>query len=148
MRIALGCDHRGRNLKRLIIEALTERGEGYQDFDSHEAVVDYPDIAGTVASAVVKGGFKFGVLICSTGIGMSIAANKVKGIRAAACQDIFTARRARLHNDANVLCLGEDVVGSGLAIEILRTFLDTEFEGGRHIRRVEKIRDLETTKNV
>jgi len=145
MRIALGCDHRGRNLKRLAIDAITERGHGYQDFGCDDATaVDYPDIARRVAEAVARCEFRFGVLVCSSGIGMSIASNKVKGIRAAVCQDAFTASRARQHNDANVLCLGEDVVGPGLAKEILRAFLDTGFEGGRHVARVEKIRALET----
>ena len=145
MRIALGCDHRGRNLKRLVIEAVTERGDDYQDFGSNDtAVADYPDIARMVAGAVAKGEFTFGILVCSSGIGMSIAANKVRGVRAAVCQDVFTASRARQHNDANVLCLGEDVVGPGLAKEILGTFLNTDFQGGRHAARVEKIRDLET----
>lgn len=145
MRVALGCDHRGRSLKRLAIDVITERGDGCQDFGSNDATsVDYPDIAAGVAEAVAKGGFRFGVLVCGTGIGMSIAANKVKGIRAAVCQDVFTASRARRHNDANVLCLGEDVVGPGLAKEILAAFLDTEFEGGRHVARLEKIRALET----
>ena len=145
MRIALGCDHRGRNLKRLAMDVITERGDEYRDFGSNDAAsVDYPDIARRVAEAVAKGECRFGVLICSSGIGMSMAANKVKGIRAAVCQDTFTASRARLHNDANVLCLGEDIVGPGLAREILGTFLSTGFEGGRHAARVEKIRALET----
>jgi ribose 5-phosphate isomerase B len=97
-----------------------------------------------VAEAVARGEFKLGILVCSSGIGMSIAANKVRGARAAVCQDVFTASRARQHNDANVLCLGEDVVGPGLAKDILGTFLNTEFEGGRHVARVEKIKALET----
>ena len=145
IRIALGCDHRGRNLKRLVIDAITARGDDYQDFGSNDtAAVDYPDIARTVAEAVARGEFKLGILVCSSGIGMSIASNKVRGIRAAVCQDVFTASRARQHNDANVLCLGEDIVGPGLAKEILGTFLNTEFEGGRHVARVEKIKALET----
>ena len=144
MRIALGCDHRGRNLKRLVMDAIAERGDDCQDFGSNDAAaVDYPDIARRVAEAVAKGEFSFGILVCSSGIGMSIAANKIEGIRAAVCQDVFTAGRARMHNDANVLCLGEDVVGPGLAMEITKTFLGTKFEGGRHIARIEKIRDLE-----
>jgi ribose 5-phosphate isomerase B len=145
MRVALGCDHRGRNLKRLAIDVITERGDDYEDFGSDEAAaVDYPDIARRVASAVAGGEFTLGILVCSSGIGMSMAANKVKGIRAAVCQDTFTASRARLHNDANVLCLGEDVIGPGLAREVLAAFLNTQFEGGRHAARVEKIRGLET----
>jgi ribose 5-phosphate isomerase B len=145
MRIALGCDHRGRNLKRVAIDVITARGDNYQDFGSNDTTsVDYPDIARRVAETVAKGDFRFGILICSSGIGMSMAANKIKGIRAAVCQDVFTASRARQHNDANVLCLGEDVVGPGLAKEIVGVFLDTGFEGGRHIARIEKMRALET----
>ena len=144
MRVALGCDHRGLNLKRLAIDVITGRGDECQDFGCYDsAAVDYPDIARRVGEAVAGGGFKFGILVCSSGIGMSMAANKVKGIRAAVCQDVYTASRTRLHNDANVLCLGEDIVGAGLAKEIMATFLDTEFEGGRHIARLEKIKDLE-----
>jgi len=144
MRIALGCDHRGLNLKRLAIDVITGRGDECQDFGCNDsAAVDYPDIARRVAEAVAGGGFRFGILVCSSGIGMSMAANKVKGIRAAVCQDVYTASRTRLHNDANVLCLGEDIVGPGLAREILTTFLDTEFEGGRHVARLEKIKALE-----
>src|SRR5512136_417210 len=144
MRVALGCDHRGRNLKRLAMDVLTERGDECQDFGCNDsAAVDYPDIARRVAEAVAGGGFRFGILVCSSGIGMSMAANKVKGIRAAVCQDVYTASRTRLHNDANILCLGEDIVGPGLAREILSTFLETEFEGGRHVARLEKIKALE-----
>lgn len=144
MRIALGCDHRGLNLKRLAMDVITGRGDECQDFGCNDsAAVDYPDIARRVAEAVAGGGFRFGILVCSSGIGMSMAANKVKGIRAAVCQDVYTASRTRLHNDANVLCLGEDIVGPGLAREILTTFLDTEFEGGRHVARLEKIKALE-----
>jgi len=144
MRVALGCDHRGLNLKRLAIDVITGRGDECQDFGCHDSTaVDYPDIARRVAEAVAGGGFRFGILVCSSGIGMSMAANKVKGIRAAVCQDVYTASRTRLHNDANVLCLGEDIVGPGLAREILATFLDTEFEGGRHVARLEKIKSLE-----
>lgn len=146
MRIAVGCDHRGRNLKRLAIDVVTKRGDDCQDMGCSDsaAAVDYPDVAQGVAEAVSRGEYRFGILVCSTGIGMSMAANKVNGIRAAVCQDTFTALRARLHNDANVLCLGEDIVGPGLAGEILEAFLDTAFEGGRHVARVDKIRALET----
>ncbi|MDM8000840.1 MAG: ribose 5-phosphate isomerase B [Dehalococcoidia bacterium] len=144
MRIALGCDHRGRNLKQLAIDVIAQRGDECQDFGCYDsAAVDYPDIAKRVGEAVARGDFRFGVLVCSSGIGMSMAANKVKGIRAAVCQDVYTASRTRLHNDANVLCLGQDVVGPGLAKEILTAFLDTEFEGGRHVARLEKIKALE-----
>ena len=144
MRVALGCDHRGLNLKRLAMDVITGRGDECQDFGCHDSTaVDYPDIARRVAEAVAGGGFRFGILVCSSGIGMSMAANKVKGIRAAVCQDVYTASRTRLHNDANVLCLGEDVVGPGLAREIVAAFLDTEFEGGRHVVRLDKIKALE-----
>jgi ribose 5-phosphate isomerase B len=145
MRIALGCDHRGLNLKQTIVSIINEMGRSYDDFGCYDInQVDYPDIARIIAEAVKEGRFNYGILICSTGIGMSIAANKVKGIRAALCHDPFTARRARQHNDANVLCLGEEVVGKDLAEEIVKVFLDTEFEGGRHTRRLEKITAIES----
>ena len=144
MRIAVGCDHRGLNLKLLVISIITRKGHTYQDFGSYDAAtVDYPDIAQKVAESVAGGQFVFGILVCSSGIGMCIAANKVRGIRAATCNDTFSARRARQHNNANVLCLGEDMVGPGLATEIVQTFLDTDFEGGRHSRRLKKVRALE-----
>lgn len=140
MRIAIGCDHRGWELKQAIMAFLREMGQEYKDFGSyHPAPVDYPDLAQVVAEAVSRGESERGILVCSTGIGMSIAANKVRGVRAAVSQDIFSARRARQHNDANVLCLGASIVGQDLAKEIVQTFLSTEFEGGRHSRRLEKI---------
>lgn len=146
MHIVLGSDHRGLNLKQAIISILGDMGHGCEDFGCYNTTsVDYPDIALEVAEAVVREGkFDCGILICSTGIGMSMAANKVKGIRAALCHNSFTACRARQHNDANVLCLGEDVVMKDLVEEIVRAFLDTDFEGGRHAQRLEKIRDMET----
>ena len=145
MHIALGCDHRGLSLKRAIARLISGVGHSYEDFGCYDTTsADYPDIALKVAKAVAVGGFDRGILICSTGIGMSITANKVKGIRAALCHNSFTACRARQHNDANVLCLGEDVVGQDLAEEIVRAFLDTGFEGGRHARRLEIIKSLET----
>ncbi|MFC2049748.1 ribose 5-phosphate isomerase B [Chloroflexota bacterium] len=144
MRIALGCDHRGLKLKQVIIGLLTELGHDYQDFGGYSSdPVDYPDIAKQVAEAVISGKFEHGILICSSGIGMSIAANKVKGINAALCCDIFGAERARRHNDANILCLGEDSVEPGAALDIVKVYLSTTFEGGRHLRRLEKIRGLE-----
>ena len=144
MRIALGCDHRGLKLKQVIIGLLTELGHDYQDFGGYSNdPVDYPDIAKQVAEAVISGKFEHGILICSSGIGMSIAANKVKGINAALCCDIFGAERARRHNDANILCLGEDSVEPGAALDIVKVYLSTTFEGGRHLRRLEKIRSLE-----
>jgi len=144
MHIALGCDHRGLNLKQTIISLINEKGHSYEDFGGYDTTpVDYPDIAQKVAEAVARREFARGILVCSSGIGMSIAANKVKGIRAALCHNPFTARRARQHNDANVLCLGADVLGQDSVKEIVQTFLDTEFEGGRHTQRLEKIKALE-----
>jgi ribose 5-phosphate isomerase B len=144
VRIALGCDHRGLKLKQVIIGLLTELGHDYHDFGCYTSdSVDYPDIAKQVAEAVASGKFDHGILICSSGIGMSIAANKVKGIRAALCCDIIGAERARRHNDANILCLGEDAVEPGAAMDIVKVYLSSAFEGGRHLRRLEKIRRLE-----
>jgi ribose 5-phosphate isomerase B len=144
VRIALGCDHRGLELKKAIIGLLDELGNYYRDFGGYSTdPVDYPDIAKLVAEAVVSGEFDQGILICSSGIGMSIAANKVKGIRAALCCNTFGAEKARRHNDANVLCLGQDDLDVASALNIVRVYLSTTFEGGRHLRRLEKIRDLE-----
>ena len=143
MRIAIGCDHRGLELKQSIMKLIAEAGHKYEDFGCYTTdSVDYPDIAKQVAEAVARGDFERGILICDTGIGMSIAGNKVRGIRAALCHDASAVRRARQHNDANVLCLGagqvQDTVG-----EIIEAFLTSEFEGGRHLRRLNKIRALE-----
>lgn len=144
MRIALGCDHRGLALKQAIMGLLDELGHDYQDFGGYSTdPVDYPDIAKQVAEVVVAGDFDQGILICSSGIGMSIAANKVNGIRAALCCGTLGADRARRHNDANILCLGQDVLDTGAALDIVKVYLSTDFEGGRHLRRLEKIRGLE-----
>jgi len=143
MRVAIGCDHRGLNLKQFVIKLITEAEHGYEDFGCYTTdSVDYPDIAKKVAEAVTRGYFECGILICGTGIGMSIAANKVKGIRAALCHDAFSAQRARQHNDANILCLGAQEEQEPVA-EIVSAFLTGEFEGGRHQRRVDKVRDME-----
>ncbi|MFH1003753.1 MAG: ribose 5-phosphate isomerase B [Chloroflexota bacterium] len=143
MRVAFGCDHRGLEYKRLVMRLVGEQGQQCQDFGCHTAAsVDYPDIARAVAGAVAGGDFEFGVLVCSTGIGMSIAANKVKGVRAALCHDAFTAGRARQHNDANILCLGTREAPAAVA-EMVHAFLTTPFEGGRHQRRLDKIKALE-----
>ncbi len=144
MRVAVGCDHAGFNLKQSLAGLLSELGHEHEDFGCFDtSSVDYPDIALAVAEAVSERSFDCGLLVCSTGIGMSIVANKVKGVRAAVCHDTFSARRAREHNDANVLCLGEWVVGQGLARDIVATYLGAEFAGGRHARRIEKITALE-----
>ena len=143
MHIAIGCDHRGLNLKQLIITLVTEAGHSYEDFGCYTTdSVDYPDIAKKVAEAVARNDFEYGILICDTGIGMSIAANKVRGIRAALCHSAFSARRARQHNDANILCLGTEQE-QGTIREIVDTFLTSEFEGGRHSRRLNKIKAME-----
>ncbi len=136
--IALGCDHGGYELKQEIIKHLQEREIEFKDYgcDSLESV-DYPVYAKKVANVVASGECEKGILICGTGIGISIAANKVKGIRAALCTDCFMAEATRLHNDANILALGGRVVGPGLALKIVDTFLDTEFSNDeRHIRRI------------
>lgn len=147
MRIAIGCDHRGLNLKKHTIDLLSELGHEYEDFGCYDtSSVDYPDIGGKVAQAVAEGRVDHGILVCSTGIGMSIVANKVRGVRAALCHDTFSAQRSRAHNDANVLCLGEWVVGEGLAKEIIKAYLAAEFEWGRHAQRLEKVRSLEEGK--
>jgi ribose 5-phosphate isomerase B len=144
MRIAIGSDHAGFAMKQMIVSLLSELGHSYEDFGCFNSnSVDYPDIAQPVAEALSKKRFDRGILVCSTGIGMSIVANKVAGIRAAVCHDTFSARRAREHNDVNVLCLGEWVIGQGLMREIVTTYLSTDFAGGRHARRVEKIRAIE-----
>lgn len=136
--IALGCDHGGYELKQEIIKHLQERKIEFKDYgcDSLESV-DYPVYAKKVANVVASGECEKGILICGTGIGISIVANKVKGIRAALCTDCFMAEATRLHNDANILALGGRVVGPGLALKIVDTFLDTEFSNDeRHIRRI------------
>jgi len=143
-RIAIGCDHRGFALKEQIMPFLQKAGHSYQDFGCYNtAPVDYPDIAQKVGEAMVAGNFDQGILICHTGIGMSIAANKIKGVRAALCHNTFAAQRARAHNDANVLCLSGENIDTESALEIVKTFLTTDFEGGRHIQRVNKIKALE-----
>ena len=142
--IAIGCDHRGLALKQVIMPFLQKAGHSYQDFGCYNTnPVDYPDIAQKVGEAVASGNFDQGILICNTGIGMSITANKIKGIRAALCCDAFAARLARQHNDANVLCLRGEAIDTKSALEIVKTFLATDFEGGRHVQRVNKIRALE-----
>ena len=144
MKIALGCDHRGLKLKLAIIDLLKELGYEYQDFGCYNTdPVDYPDITKEVAVAVASGKFQHGILICSSGIGMSIAANKVRGIRAALCCTVLSAQQARQHNDANILCLGEDMLQQSVALDIVKVYLSTAFEGGRHERRLNKIRQME-----
>lgn len=142
--LAVGSDHAALGLKRAVIDYLDQQGIAYTDYGSAEkGAAEYPVIAKDVAQAVSVGLCEYGILLCGTGIGMSIAANKVKGIRAAVCSDGYSARLTRLHNDANILCMGERVIGQGLAMDILEAFLHTSFEGGRHARRVELIAEME-----
>lgn len=143
-KIALGADHGGYLLKEELKKIITSKGHAVIDFGvESNTVADYPDIAEKVSHAVVQGECVKGILVCGTGIGMSIAANKVKGIRAAVCNEIYSAKMCREHNNANILALGQRVVGSGVAAEIVNMFLETEFAGERHARRVEKIEILE-----
>ncbi|HHP50419.1 MAG TPA: ribose 5-phosphate isomerase B [Moorella mulderi] len=144
MRVALGSDHGGFRLKEKIKEFLAEKGIEHKDFGTFGLeAVDYPDYARAVAEAVARGDFDRGILCCGTGIGVCIAANKVPGIRAALCHDTFSARASREHNDANILTLGERVIGPGLALDIVEIWLRAEFLGGRHARRLDKIKALE-----
>ena len=142
--IAIGCDHGGFELKNKIIAYFKENNIPCKDFGIAVCEsVDYPDIAYPVAKSVAAGECEKGILICGTGIGMSMAANKVKGIRAAVCTDHFSARYTRLHNDANILCLGGRVLGDAFALELVDLFLNTPFEGGRHQNREDKIHAIE-----
>lgn len=145
MKIAFGCDHVGFELKSVIIEHLISRGCAVEDMgcDGRERV-DYPVYAGKVARAVASGECDLGVLICGTGVGISIAANKVRGIRAAVCSEPYSAELTRRHNNANIIAFGSRVVGPDLAIMIVDHFLDAEFEGGRHQKRLDMISEMET----
>ncbi len=145
MKVAFGCDHGGINLKPVLIKFLEEKGVHYVDYGCFDkASTDYNEYALKVANAVKNGECDKGILFCGTGIGMSIVANKVKGVRCGHCHDVFSAKMTRLHNDANVLALGERVVGPGLMLEIVDAFLFTEFSNDeRHLRRVNKIKAVE-----
>ncbi len=133
-------DHAGLELKRVLIKELEQRGFSVRDFGTHTTdSCDYPDFAHALARALERGELERGLLVCGTGVGMSIAANRHRAVRAVACSESFSARMARQHNDANVLCLGARVLGVGAAIEVLAAFLGAEFEGGRHAQRVAKI---------
>lgn len=147
MRIAIGSDHRGYETKRRLLPILQKLGHEISDLGTDgSASVDYPDFAFQVAQAVSEGRVDRGVLICGTSIGMCIAANKVKGVRAAPCHDSITAEMSRRHNNANVLCLSADLLGDELIARMIRIWLETEFEGGRHARRVDKITRYEEDK--
>lgn len=148
MKIAVASDHGGFRLKEEVTALLRESGVEYKDFGTFsEDSVDYPDIALVVAEAVQRGDYDRGVLCCGTGIGVAITANKVPGIRAAQCHDTFSARAAREHNKANILTMGQRVIGPGLARDIVTTWLQAEFQEGRHARRVEKICTIEQKYN-
>lgn len=143
--IAIGCDHAAVDLKKAVAAHLNEKGISYIDLGTDGEPCDYPVVAKAVCEKITSGEAELGILLCGTGIGMSMAANKIKGIRAAACSESYSARYTRLHNDANVLCMGARVIGHGLALELVDLFLETEFEGGRHQRRVDLISDLENS---
>lgn len=144
MKIALGCDHGGYELKELVKAHLTERGIESEDFGTYStASCHYPEFGYKAAKAVAEGRADRGIVICTTGIGISITANKVRGIRCALCSDPWSAEMTRRHNDANMLALGASVIGKGVALKIVDTFLDTAFEGGRHQTRVDMIHECE-----
>ena len=145
MTLAVGCDHAGFDIKETVVKYLRIQGHEVTDCGTNSKVsCDYPDYAAKVCAEIVEGRAQRGILICGTGIGMSIAANKVRGIRAACCSDTYSARFTRMHNDANVLCFGARVVGEGLALDLVDLFLETPFENsGNHPRRVAKIEKME-----
>ena len=141
--IAIGCDHAAVEMKKEIIKALSEKGFEFKDMGTDGEPCDYPNMAEAVCNVVTSGECEKGILLCGTGIGMSIAANKIKGIRAALCADSFSTKYTRLHNDSNVMCMGARTTGVGLACELAEIFITTGFEGGRHQRRVDLITALE-----
>lgn len=144
MKLAFGSDHAGRALRLLLAEHVTSAGHEVLDLGTHtDDSVDYPDFGAAVGRAVASGEAELGIAVCGSGIGIAIAANKVDGVRAATVHDVTSARMTRLHNDANVCCLGERFTGPQVALDAVDAFLATEFEGGRHARRVGKIADLE-----
>ena len=144
MKIAIGCDHRGFGLKTKLVELVTKLGHEVVDAGAYSAEsCDYPDVASSVARKVASGEVDRGILLCGSGIGMCIAANKIAGVRAAPCHDDLTAEMSRRHNDLNVLCLSADMLGERLIDRLVEVWLSTPFEGGRHSRRIEKIAELE-----
>ena len=144
MKIALACDHGGLRFKNLLAEYLRKTGHDVVDFGTNtEESCDYPDFVLPAAEAVASGACERGIVVCSTGVGVSIVANKVKGIRCAHCHDTYSAKYTRLHNDANMIAFGQKIIGEGVLLELVDVFLSTEFEGGRHQRRVDKIKAIE-----
>ena len=148
-KLIIGCDHAAVELKGLVRDHLIERGFDVEDVGVHtNDSCNYPDIAHALCQKIQSGEREMGILICGTGIGMSMAANKHRGIRAACCSDTFSARLTRNHNDANVLCFGARVVGMGLAFDLVDSFVDAEFEGGKHKTRVDLITAIENGENT
>lgn len=149
MKIGLGCDHGGYNLKLHIIDYLKSKGIECVDYGTNNSSdsVDYPEFGEKVANAVIAKEVDYGIVCCGTGIGISLAANKVPGIRCAVVSDVFSAKMSKAHNNANMLSLGERVIGKGLALEIVQAWIETEFEGDRHLRRVNMISDIEVKHN-
>ncbi|WP_346889476.1 ribose 5-phosphate isomerase B [Clostridium sp. UBA1056] len=148
MKIAIGSDHGGLRLKKEVIKHLEKKNIEVKDYGTYtENSCDYPDFAEKVSEAVVAKEYDYGILICGTGIGISISANKIPGVRAALCSDTFSAHATREHNNANILAMGERVVGIGLALDIVDAFLGSTFEGGRHENRVNKIMEIEKKYN-
>lgn len=144
MKIAVACDHGGYRLKNVLINEMKEQGYEVVDYGCYnEESCDYPDYASQAAKAVASGECDKGVVVCGTGIGVSITCNKIDGIRCALVHDVFSAKATRAHNDSNILAMGQRVIGEGLALEILNTWLHTEYEGGRHDVRIKKLMDLE-----
>lgn len=144
MKIAIGCDHGGFELKEAICEYLKQQNIEYEDFGAYSTdSVDYAPIAAKAAHTVAKGNADYGILVCSTGLGISMAANKVKGIRAAVCTNEFCAEMTRRHNNANIICMGGKIVDIELGVKMVDIFLNTEFEGGRHQRRIDQIAQIE-----
>jgi ribose 5-phosphate isomerase B len=144
MKIAIGCDHAGLSLKNEVVKYLAEKEIEFKDFGTFsESSCDYPDFAQVVAEEVAAKNFDLGILVCGTGIGISIAANKVPGLRAALCSDTYSAHSSREHNDANILALGARVLGVGIALDIVDSFLNANFLGERHLKRINKITEIE-----
>ncbi len=144
MKIAVACDHGGFRFKNVLIQEMKNPGYEVVDFGTYnEDRCDYPDYAVKAARAVASGECEKGVVVCGTGIGVAITCNKVHGIRCALCHDVFSAKATRAHNDANMLAMGQRVIGEGLAVEILNAWLNTDFEGGRHVQRIEKMMKIE-----
>jgi len=144
VKIAVACDHGGYRLKNFLMTEMVQQGYEVIDFGTYnEKSCDYPDYASKAAKAVASGECEKGVVVCGTGIGVSITCNKVNGIRCALVHDVFSAKATRAHNDTNMLAMGQRVIGEGLALEILNAWLHTEYEGGRHEARIRKVMDLE-----